>query len=166
LLSDQIIDHSQIEALQRNLIRSHSVGVGPYFDEVTTRAIMLLRANVIAMGYSGVRMKVLKCLVDMINKGVHPLVPEQGSVGASGDLAPLAHLTSVLMGEGETIFKGKVMSGKKGMKMAGIPILTLKAKEGLALVNGTQVMTAVGLLALLRAERLCKVADILLALAL
>jgi histidine ammonia-lyase len=98
LLSDQIIDHSQIEALQRNLIRSHSVGVGPSFDEETTRAIMLLRANVIAMGYSGVRMEVLKRLVDMINKGVHPLVPEQGSVGASEDLAPLAHLTSVLMG--------------------------------------------------------------------
>jgi len=160
LLSDQIIDHSQIEALQRNLIRSHSVGVGPSFDEETTRAIMLLRANVIAMGYSGVRMEVLKRLVDMINKGVHPLVPEQGSVGASGDLAPLAHLTSVLIGEGEAVFKERVMSGKKAMEMAGIPILTLKAKEGLALVNGTQVMTAVGLLALLRAERLCKVADI------
>jgi histidine ammonia-lyase len=161
LLSDQIIDHSQIEALQRNLIRSHSVGVGPHFDEVTTRAIMLLRANVIAMGYSGVRMEVLKRLVEMINKGVHPLVPEQGSVGASGDLAPLAHLTSVLMGEGEAIFKGKVMPGKKAMETAGIPILTLKAKEGLALVNGTQVMTAVGLLALLRAEGLCKIADII-----
>jgi histidine ammonia-lyase len=98
MLSDQIIDQSQIEDLQRNLIRSHSVGVGPLFHEVTTRAIMLLRANVIAMGYSGVRMEVLKRLVDMINKGVHPLVPEQGSVGASGDLAPLAHLTSLLMG--------------------------------------------------------------------
>jgi len=160
LLSDQLIDHSQIEDLQRNLIRSHSVGVGQSFDEVTTRAIMLLRANVIAMGYSGVRMEVLKRLIDMVNKRVHPLVPEQGSVGASGDLAPLAHLTSVLIGEGEAIFNGKAMPGKKAMEMAGIPILTLKAKEGLALVNGTQVMTAVGLLSLLRAERLCKLADI------
>ena len=160
MLSDQVIDQSQIEDLQRNLIRSHSVGVGPFFDEVTTRAIMLLRANVIAMGYSGVRMEVLNCLVDMINKGVHPLVPEQGSVGASGDLAPLAHLASVLMGEGEAIFKGKMMSGEKAMEKARIPILTLKAKEGLALVNGTQVMAGVGLLALLRAERLCKIADI------
>jgi histidine ammonia-lyase len=160
MLSDQVIDPSQIEALQRNLIRSHSVGVGPCFDEVTIRAIMLLRANVIAMGYSGVRMEVLKRLVAMVNQGVHPVVPEQGSVGASGDLAPLAHLASVLMGEGEAIFKGKVMPGKKAMERAGIPILTLKAKEGLALVNGTQVMTAVGLLALLRAERLCKIADI------
>jgi histidine ammonia-lyase len=160
MLSDQLIDRSQIEDLQRNLIRSHSVGVGPFFDEVTTRAITLLRANVIAMGYSGVRMEVLKRLVEMINKGVHPLVPEQGSVGASGDLAPLAHLASVLVGEGEAIFHGKVMPGKKAMERARIPILTLKAKEGLALVNGTQVMTAVGLLALLRAERLCKIADI------
>jgi histidine ammonia-lyase len=159
MLSDQIIDHSQIEDLQRNLIRSHCVGVGPSFDEVTTRAIMLLRANVIAMGYSGVRIVVLKRLVDMINEGVHPLVPEQGSVGASGDLAPLAHLTSVLIGEGEAVFKRKRMPGKKAMEMAGIPILTLKAKEGLALVNGTQVMTALGLLTLLKAERLCKIAD-------
>jgi len=161
LLSDKVIDRAQIESLQRNLIRSHSVGVGPFFDGVTTRAIMLLRANVIAMGYSGVRMEVLKQLVEMINKGVHPLVPEQGSVGASGDLAPLAHLASVLMGEGEAVFKGKVLSGKKAMQRAEIPILTLKAKEGLALINGTQVMTAVGLLALLRAERLCKAADII-----
>jgi len=160
MLSDQVIDHSQIEALQRNLIRSHSVGVGPCFDEVTTRAIMLLRAHVLAMGYSGVRIEVIKGLVDMINRGVHPLIPEQGSVGASGDLAPLAHLASVLMGEGEAVFKGQAMPGKKAMEKAGIPLLTLKAKEGLALVNGTQVMTAVGLLALLRAERLCKVADI------
>jgi len=160
MLSDQVIDRSQIEDLQRNLIRSHSVGVGPFFDEVTTRAIMVLRANVIAMGYSGVRMEVLKRLRDMINKGVHPLVPEQGSVGASGDLAPLAHLASVVMGEGEAVFREKVMPAKKAMEKARIPILTLKAKEGLALVNGTQVMTAVGLLALLRAERLCKIADI------
>ena len=160
LLSDQVIDRSQIEDLQRNLIRSHSVGVGPLFDEVTIRAIMLLRANVLAMGYSGVRVDVVKRLVEMINNRVHPLIPEQGSVGASGDLAPLAHLTSVLIGEGEAVFQGKVMAGRKAMEKAGVPILTLKAKEGLALVNGTQVMTAVGLLALLRAERLCKVADI------
>jgi histidine ammonia-lyase len=160
LLSDQVIDRSQIEELQRNLIRSHSVGVGPLFDEVTTRAIMLLRGNVLAMGYSGVRVEVLSRLVAMMNKRVHPLIPEQGSVGASGDLAPLAHLASVLIGEGEAIFRGKVLSGRKAMQNAGIPILTLKAKEGLALVNGTQVMTAVGLLALLRAERLCKIADI------
>ncbi|MBP1696157.1 MAG: hutH [Deltaproteobacteria bacterium] len=161
MLSDRVIDRSQIEALQRNLIRSHSVGVGPYFDEVTTRVIMVLRANVLAMGYSGVRIEVLKSLVDMINRGVHPRVPEQGSVGASGDLAPLAHLASVLIGEGEAIFRRKAMPGKKAMAKAGIPPVTLRAKEGLALINGTQVMTGVGLVALLRAERLCKMADII-----
>ena len=160
-LSDQIINLSEIETLQRNLIRSHCVGVGPSFDEVSTRAIMLLRANVLAMGYSGVRFEVLKRLIRMLNQGVHPLIPEQGSVGASGDLAPLAHLASVLMGEGEAVFEGRVMAGKRAMEKAGIPLLTLKAKEGLALINGTQVMTAVGILALLRAERLCKMADII-----
>jgi len=160
LLSDQIISLSQIEALQRNLIRSHSVGIGPSFDETTTRAIMVLRANVLAMDIQGVRFVVVKRLIEMINKGVHPLIPEQGSVGASGDLAPLAHLASVLIGEGKAVFQGRGMSGKKAMEKAGIPILTLSSKEGLALINGTQVMTAVGLLAVLRAERLCKVADI------
>jgi histidine ammonia-lyase len=160
LLCDEIINPSQVEDLQRNLIRSHSVGVGPNFDERTTRAIMVLRANVLAKGYCGVRYEVLQTLTEMINKGVHPLVPEQGSVGASGDLAPLAHLASVLIGEGEAIYKGKKMSGREAMKKAGIPILTLKAKEGLSLINGTQVMTAVALLTLLRAERLCKIADI------
>jgi histidine ammonia-lyase len=121
---------------------------------------MVLRANVMAKGFSGVRLEVLRRLVEMINKGVHPLIPEQGSVGASGDLAPLAHLSSVLLGEGKAIYQGRRMSGEKAMEKAGIPIVTLKAKEGLSLINGTQVMTAVGLLALLRAERLCKVADI------
>ena len=160
LLSDQIINPSQVEDLQRNLIRSHSVGVGPLFDEATTRAIMVLRANVLAKGYSGVRYEVLQTLVAMINAGIHPLVPEQGSVGASGDLAPLAHLASVLIGEAEAIYQGKRMTGKEAMKRAGISVLTLKAKEGLSLINGTQVMTGVGILTLLRAERLCKVADI------
>ena len=160
LLCDQLISLPQIEDLQRNLIRSHSVGVGPFFDEVTIRAIMALRANVIAKGYSGVRLEVLKRLSEMVNKGVHPLIPEQGSVGASGDLAPLAHLASVMIGEGEAIYRGQRMPGKKAMQKAGVPSVTLKAKEGLSLINGTQVMTAVGLLSLLRAERLCKVADI------
>ena len=160
LLSDQVIDHSQIEDLQRNLIRSHSVGVGPNFDEVTTRAIMVLRANVIAMGYSGVRMEVLKGLVDMINKGVHPLVPEQGSVGASGDLAPLAHLASVLMGEGEAIFNGKVMSGKKAMGMAGIPRFNSQGKRRSCPGQWHSSHDRRRSLALLRAERLFKIADI------
>jgi histidine ammonia-lyase len=105
-------------------------------------------------------MEVIKTLVEMLNKGVHPLIPEKGSVGASGDLAPLAHLASVMMGEGEALFNGKRMNGKRAMRKAGISPLLLKAKEGLALINGTQGMTAVGVLALLRAEHLCKVADI------
>jgi histidine ammonia-lyase len=159
-LSDQIIPPSDIEALQTNLIRSHCVGTGVCFDEVTTRAIMVLRANVLAMGYSGVRMELVKSLIEMINRGVHPVIPEQGSVGASGDLAPLAHLASVLIGEGEAMFEGERMGGAKAMEKAGIPLLTLKAKEGLALINGTQIMTAVGLLALLRAEQLCRIADV------
>jgi histidine ammonia-lyase len=161
MLSDQVIDRSQIETLQRNLIRSHSVGVGPAFDEAATRAIMVLRANVFAKGYSGVRPELLQRLVAMINEGVHPVIPEQGSVGASGDLAPLAHLALVLMGEGEAVYQGKKMPGKRAMRLAGIPLVTLKAKEGLSLINGTQVMTGVGLLAVLRAERLCKAADII-----
>ncbi len=160
LLCDNLISLPQIEELQRNLIRSHSVGVGPFFDEATTRAIMVLRANVIAKGYSGVRPEVLGRLADMVNKGVHPLIPEQGSVGASGDLAPLAHLASVMIGEGEAVYRGQRMPGKKAMQKAGVRPVTLKAKEGLSLINGTQVMTAVGLRALLRAERLCKVADL------
>lgn len=160
MLADRLIDQSQIEELQRNLIRSHSVGVGPYFDEKTTRAIMLLRANVLAMGYSGVRVELIETLLEMINRGVHPLIPEQGSVGASGDLAPMAHLASVLMGEGNAIYHGEIMPGKEAMEKAGIPILTLKAKEGLALINGTQVMTGLGVLCLAMAENLCKVADI------
>jgi histidine ammonia-lyase len=163
LLSDRIINPSQVVELQRNLIRSHSVGVGPDFDEETTRAIMVLRANVLAKGYSGVRPEVLKTLVEMINKGVHPVIPEQGSVGASGDLAPLAHLASVLIGEGEAVYRARRMTGRRAMERAGIPALTLKAKEGLSLINGTQAMTGVGLLTLLRAERLCKSADIIAA---
>src|SRR5512147_2584753 len=134
LLSDQIINPAQVEDLQRNLIRSHSVGVGPLFGEETTRAIMVLRANVLAKGYSGARYEVLESLAAMINKGVHPLIPEQGSVGASGDLAPLAHLTSVLIGEGEAVFRGRRMTGRRAMEKAGIPALTLKAKEGLSLI--------------------------------
>jgi histidine ammonia-lyase len=160
LLCDNLISLPQIEELQRNLIRSHSVGVGPFFDEVTTRGVMVLRANVIAKGYSGVRLEVLRRLAEMVNRGVHPLIPEQGSVGASGDLAPLAHLASVMIGEGEAVYRGQRMPGKKAMEKAGVAPLTLKAKEGLSLINGTQVMTAVGLLSLLRAERLCRVADI------
>jgi histidine ammonia-lyase len=159
-LSNVIIDESQIEALQENLIRSHCTGVGDPFQEHEVRAMMLLRANIFALGYSGVRFELVQFLMELLNSGVHPVVPQKGSVGASGDLAPAAHLTSVLIGEGEAFFKGTRMNGKEALKRAGLKPIKLKAKEGLALINGTHAMTASGGLSLLRAERLARVADI------
>jgi len=146
--------------LQVNLIRSHSAGVGEYLPEDAVRAMMLLRANALAKGYSGIRYSTLQTLIDMLNKGVIPRVPSQGSLGASGDLVPLAHMVLVMIGEGEATYKGKVMSGKEAMQLAGVMPVTLEAKEGLALINGTQAMTAVGSLALSEAINLSKVADI------
>lgn len=159
-LSKITIPHDQIQDLQLNLIRSHCCGVGPIFDIPTTRAIMLLRANTLTKGFSGVRLKLINTLLEMLNKGVHPRIPSKGSVGASGDLAPLAHLASVLIGEGEAEYKGNILSGAEAMKQAGIEPITLEAKEGLALINGTQVMTAVGVLNLIKGVRLCRIADI------
>lgn len=159
-LSNVIIDTDQIEELQQNLIRSHCVGVGEPFPEQMVRAMMLLRANFFARGNSGVRTTLAQTLIDMINRGVHPLVPQKGSVGASGDLAPLAHLAAVLIGEGEALFRGRRMSGVDALTRAGIEPVRLQAKEGLAMINGTQAMTAVGCLALLKAERLVKIADV------
>jgi histidine ammonia-lyase len=153
------IKPDEIEKLQRNLILSHAVSFGPIFSQEEVRAIMLLRANVLAKGNSGVRVKMIQTLVDMLNKGVHPMIPEKGSVGASGDLAPLAFIGLVMIGEGWAFYKGKLYSGKEALKKAGIKPLKLLAKEGLAMINGTQVMTAVGALALLRAERLVGLAD-------
>ncbi len=146
--------------LQVNLIRSHSAGVGEYLPEDAVRAMMLLRANALAKGYSGIRYSTLQTLIDMLNKGVIPQVPSQGSLGASGDLVPLAHMVLVMIGEGEATYKDKVMPGKKAMEMAGIQPVTLEAKEGLALINGTQAMTAIGSLALAEAINLSKIADI------
>lgn len=146
--------------LQVNLIRSHSAGVGESLSEDIVRAMMLLRANALAKGYSGIRFPTLQTLIDMLNKGVIPQVPSQGSLGASGDLVPLAHMVLVMIGEGEATYKDKVMPGKKAMEMAGIQPVTLEAKEGLALINGTQAMTAIGSLALAEAINLSKVADI------
>jgi histidine ammonia-lyase len=159
-LSDVIIDESQTETLQENLIRSHCTGVGEPFGEMEVRAMMLLRANTFALGNSGVRLELVQLLLDLLESEVHPVVPQKGSVGASGDLAPAAHLTAVLIGEGEAFYKGARMSGKEAMNRAGIKPITLKAKEGLAMINGTQAMTGSGALSLLRAERLVKVADI------
>ncbi len=154
------IAKEHIEELQENLIRSHATNVGdPYSIEVT-RAILLLRINVLAKGFSGIRIETLNSLVLMLNAGVHPIIPMRGSVGASGDLSPLSHLALVLIGEGEAEYKGEIMHGNTAMQKAGIPIVKLGAKEGLALNNGTQVMAAIGALKLLEAERLCNYADI------
>ena len=159
-LATVVIPPENVKKLQSNLIRSHSAGVGKPLDKDATRALMLLRANTLAKGNSGIKLKTLETLIQMINRGVHPVIPEKGSVGASGDLAPLAHMALVMMGEGEAEYKGKIMSGKEAMEKAGIPPIEFDSKEGLALINGTQLMTAVGTLALYDAERLVKTAEI------
>ena len=159
-LGSVIIPTERIKELQSNLIRSHSAGVGKPVDRDVTRALMLLRANTLAKGNSGIKLETLETLVHMINKGVHPLIPEKGSVSASGDLAPLSHMTLVMMGEGEAEFEGETMSGEEAMEKAGISPVELDSKEGLALNNGTQLMTAIGALAVHDAERLIKNAEI------
>lgn len=160
-LSDVRIEPAQILELQVNLIRSHSAGVGEPLSQEETRAMMLLRANSLAKGFSGVRMEVIDLLCEMLNRGVHPVVPSQGSVGASGDLAPLAHLALAMIGEGESIFENTKMSGGKALHRAGLKPLVPKAKEAISLINGTQAMLAVGSLALLQAENLAATADVL-----
>jgi histidine ammonia-lyase len=160
-LSDVRIKPEQIRELQENLMRSHCVGVGAPLAEPEVRAMMLLRANSLAKGNSGVRPVVIDTFCEMLNRGVHPVVPSQGSVGASGDLAPLAHLGIVLMGEGEAVYEGKRTSAADAMKAAGVKTLALEAKEAISLINGTQGMLAVGTLALLAAETLVDSADVI-----
>lgn len=157
---DKIISRDEVETLQRNIVLSHAVGVGKPFDTPTVRAIMLIRANTLARGFSGIRMTTLELIVEFLNRGVHPVIPEKGSLGASGDLAPLAHFACVLIGEGEAEFEGERLKGDAALAKAGLKPLTLKAKEGLALTNGTTVMTAVGLLETARSIRLAEVADV------
>ncbi|MEP6947073.1 MAG: histidine ammonia-lyase [Acidobacteriota bacterium] len=157
---DKIISREEVELLQRNIVVSHAVGVGNAFDVRTVRAIMLIRANTLARGYSGIRLETLDLILNCLNRGVHPMIPEKGSLGASGDLAPLAHFACVLIGEGEAEYKGECVAGGKALELAGLSPITLAAKEGLALTNGTTVMTAVGLLETWRAGRLAQVADI------
>lgn len=158
--SDVFISKEEAKQLQRNLIISHACGVGNPLDEEVVRAIMLLRANALAKGNSGIRLSTINKLIEMINKGVHPVIPEKGSLGASGDLAPLSHMVLVLLGEGEAIYNGKRLSGKEAMELANIEITELTSKEGLALINGTQVMTAIGALTIYDAINLSKMADI------
>jgi histidine ammonia-lyase len=161
-LSDVRIAGEQIRELQVNLVRSHAVGVGDPLSEAETRAMMLLRANSLSKGHSGIRAVVIDTLCEMLNRKVTPFVPSQGSVGASGDLAPLAHLALVLIGEGECLNEeGLRISGAEVLRQAGIKPLVLEAKEAVSLINGTQAMLAVGTLALLAAETLADSADVI-----
>ncbi len=155
-----IIPPADAERLQQNILMSHAVGVGEPVDEATTRAVMLIRANTLAKGHSGVRLETLERLVEVLNAGVHPLIPCKGSLGASGDLAPLAHMALVLVGQGEARYRGEVLPGGEALRRAGLSPLTLTAKEGLALTNGTAFMTGIGTLVTRRAEQLAQVADI------
>ncbi|MDE3062375.1 MAG: histidine ammonia-lyase [Acidobacteriota bacterium] len=159
-LADVRIAPERLAELQLNLVRSHAGGVGQPLSEAESRAMVLLRANVLAKGYSGVRPELLELLVALLNSGVHPVIPEKGSVGASGDLAPLAHLALVVIGEGEAWFGGERMAGSEALRRAGLQPARLTAKEGLALLNGTQAMTAVGGLATARAMRVTELADV------
>ncbi len=160
------IQPKDMRELQSNLIRSHSTGVGKPLDKDLVRAMMLLRVNTLAKGYSGIRLETLETLVHMLNEGVHPIVPEKGSVGACGDLAPLSHMTLVMMGEGQAEYRGRLMSGREAMRKAGIQPVKLDVKEGVALNNGTQFMTAIAALTVYDAERLVKVAETATALSL
>ena len=157
---DKLISADQLARLQRNIIVSHSVGVGAAFDETTVRAAILIRANTLAKGHSGVRVELVQALLDLLNHGVYPVLPSQGSLGASGDLAPLAHLALVLIGEGEAVYEGERLPGGEALRRAGLAGIVLAPKEGLALTNGTAVSCAVGCLTTFEAENLCRVADI------
>ena len=165
-LSDVRISTGDLQQLQRNLVRSHACGLGEPLEEAEVRAMLLLRANVLAKGLSGVRYQLIELLVALLKARVHPVIPARGSVGASGDLAPLAHLALVLIGEGEAFFQGARMPAGEALEKASLTPLVLEAKEGLALLNGTQAMAAVGGLALLRAVRVNHLFDLAGAMAL
>ncbi len=155
------ISPKDLEALQENLIHSHAVGVGEPLSEPISRLSLFLRANVLAQGYSGVRSELVQFLCELINKGITPVIPSQGSVGASGDLAPLAHMAKVLIGEGEVWFQGERHKTASVFEKIGLQKLSLATKEGISLVNGTQVSLAIACDVLLRAERLIKLADMI-----
>jgi histidine ammonia-lyase len=159
-LSTQRIEPAQARELQLNVVRSHACGVGEPLDPAETRGLLLLRANALAIGLSGVRPAVADLLCGFLNHGVHPVVPARGSVGASGDLAPLAHVALALVGEGDVLYQGRRRRALSALKAAGLKPLMLQAKEGLSLVNGTQAMLSVGLLALRSAELLVDTADV------
>jgi histidine ammonia-lyase len=165
-LSQIWISPEEREALQRNLILSHAAGVGDYLPEDVVRAAMLMRANSLVKGYSGIRSATVEQLLELLNRGVYPAVPSKGSVGASGDLSPLSHIALVLMGEGKAFVAGKLVTGAEALSAAGLSPIAFAAKEGLALINGTQIMTAVGALVVHDAALLMKAADIAAAMSL
>jgi histidine ammonia-lyase len=157
---DKPISLEDVEQLQENIILSHSAGVGDPLPEEAVRALMLLRAGALARGFSGIRVETVERLLELLNRRVSPVIPTKGSVGSSGDLAPLAHMTLVMLGRGEAFYEGERLTGAVALGRAQIAPVVLKAKEGLALTNGTQFMTAIGALTLWDAERLLKVADL------
>jgi histidine ammonia-lyase len=158
--ADVVIPRERLRELQLNLVRSHAAGVGEPLQAEETRALMLLRANVLAKGFSGVRPQTLELLIGLLNAQVNPLIPSQGSVGASGDLAPLAHLALTLVGEGSCVIGGQPQPSRDALRAAGLTPVLLEAKEGLALINGTQLMAALTALALAEAWRLARTADV------
>ena len=166
LLADVRIAAEDLDQLQRNVVRSHCAGVGDPLPRAVVRAMMLIRANVLAKGFSGIRPAVAEQLCALLNSGVTPQVPSQGSVGASGDLAPLAHIAVVLMGEGEAEYQGVVYQGGEALRRAGMQPLTLRAKEGISLINGTQAMLAIGCPELTASEVLAHSADVICAMTL
>ena len=163
LLADVRVPPDELDQLQRNVIRSHACGVGPPLAREEVRAMMLIRANVLAKGFSGIRPVVAERLCDLLNHGVTPVVPSQGSVGASGDLAPLAHIGLVLIGEGEADFAGQRITGGEALRRGGVGSIVLASKEGISLVNGTQAMLALGVLQLTAATELAEAADLICA---
>ncbi|WP_407310181.1 histidine ammonia-lyase [Desulfosporosinus sp. SB140] len=164
MFSNVVISTDDAKKLQRNLIMSHSTGVGEPLSAEVVRGILLLRANALAKGFSGIRLSTLETLLKVLNTGIVPVIPEKGSLGASGDLAPLSHMVLVLLGEGEAFYQGRRMKGSEALALAGIEPVALEGKEGLALINGTQIMTAIAALAVWDAELLWKSANITAAL--
>jgi histidine ammonia-lyase len=154
LLAHTLIPHDELEHLQRSIVLSHAAGVGSFMDESTVRLLMVLKINSLARGFSGIRYEVINALIKLVNAKVYPCIPVKGSVGASGDLAPLAHMSTVLLGEGEVIYDGRRINGREGLTIAGLKPVTLGPKEGLALLNGTQASTALALKGLFAAEDL------------
>jgi histidine ammonia-lyase len=165
-MSNVTISPEQTRTLQKNILFSHSAGVGELLDEESVRAIMALRIKDMARGHSGIRLETVQHLIALLNAGVIPCVPEKGSVGASGDLVPLAHLSLVLIGQGEAFYQGQRISGREALEAVGLAPISLESAEGLALINGTQVMTGIGALAVFDAQQLCKIIDIAAAMSL